>query len=94
MGMSALERRQMRSALGLIAGEPCTVGAFYDLPAAWMREILQENEHLNKEMHKFYERAGELAKRVRELEAALARTDPDEGSAESTSPRTEGSGPG
>ena len=69
--MSGPEIRQIKSELGLIPGEPCTAGAFYRLPSAWLREILHESAHLNKEMHKFYERASELSKRVRELEAQL-----------------------
>jgi len=71
MGMSAIERRNMRSELGMIPGERCKAGAFYELLAAWMREILGENEHLNKEMLKFYNRAGELSGRVRELESRV-----------------------
>ena len=71
MGMSGPEIRRIRSELGLIPGEPCTAGAFYKIPSGWLREILHESAHLNKEMHKFYERAGELSKRVLELEAHI-----------------------
>jgi len=71
MGMSGPEIRRIRSELGLIPGEPCTAGAFYKIPSGWLREILHESAHLNKEMHKFWERAGELSKRVIELEAHI-----------------------
>lgn len=75
--MSAGEMERVKRELGMVEGSRATSGAFYEIPKAWLRELIGENEHLRKIVDDLYGRpsADRFASVVRERDELRGRLD-------------------
>ena len=69
--MSAGDLTRIKCELGMVEGVRCEAGAFYEIPSAWLRELIHENDALHKAVADYH--CNTYKEQIRSLEAEIER---------------------